>query len=71
IQKQNIGVGIHFRGLHLQPYYKEKYQYKPEDFPVASYVSDRVISIPLYPKMSEDDVLDTIQVVKRVIKRSQ
>ena len=71
IQQQNIGLGVHFRGLHIQPYYKQKYNFKDEDFPVASYISDRVISLPLYPKMSEKDILDVINIVKGTIKKYQ
>lgn len=69
IQAENIGIGIHFRALHLQPYYKDTYGFKPGDFPNAEYASDRVISLPLYPAMTEADVADVIKAVGRVISR--
>jgi len=69
IQSENIGIGIHFRALHLQPYYKNTYGFKPGDFPNAEYASDRVISLPLYPAMTEEDVTDVIKTVTRVISR--
>ncbi|MBN1161505.1 MAG: DegT/DnrJ/EryC1/StrS aminotransferase family protein [Dehalococcoidales bacterium] len=69
IQAENIGIGIHFRALHLQPYYRNSYNYKPGDFPNAEYASDRVISLPLYPAMTEEDAADVINAVQKVIQR--
>jgi dTDP-4-amino-4,6-dideoxygalactose transaminase len=69
IQAENIGIGIHFRALHLQTYYKNTYGFKLGDFPNAEYASDRVISLPLYPAMTEEDVADVIAAVKKVIAR--
>ncbi len=77
IQNNGVGVGVHFRTLHLQPYYqnpnpKSKIRnprlYKRGMFPVAEYVSERVISLPLYPKMSVSDEKYVIKVVKEVIE---
>ncbi|MBI5749436.1 MAG: DegT/DnrJ/EryC1/StrS family aminotransferase [Nitrospinae bacterium] len=77
IQNNGVGLGVHFRTLHLQPYYqnpnpKSKIRnhrlYKRGMFPVAEYASDRVISLPLYPKMSVLDVKYVIKVVKEVIE---
>ena len=67
IQAEGVGVGVHFRALHLQPWYRKKYEYKRGDFPNAEYASDRIISLPLCPSMSEEDVEDVIEVVRRVI----
>jgi dTDP-4-amino-4,6-dideoxygalactose transaminase len=67
IQAENVGVGVHFRTIHLHPYYETAFGYRRGDFPRAEYASDRVISLPLYPKMSEQDVRDVIAVVQRVI----
>ena len=56
IQERGIGVGIHFRPVHLHPYYREKYGYALGACPVAEYAGQRVISLPLFPAMTEDDV---------------
>lgn len=69
IQAENIGIGVHFRALHLQEYYRETFGFKRGDFPNAEYAGDRVISLPLYPAMTEDDVAYVIMVVKMVIDR--
>lgn len=68
LQAEGIGVGLHYRSLHLQPYYRETFGWKPEDCPQASAVSDRILSLPLYPKMSTDDVRSVIRAVKKLIR---
>ncbi|ODA41175.1 DegT/DnrJ/EryC1/StrS aminotransferase family protein [Desulfosporosinus sp. BG] len=71
LKVENIGTSVHFIPLHMHPYYRETYGYKPEDFPVAKGVFERIISLPLYPKMSWQDVNDVVDAVKRVIERSR
>lgn len=68
LYKKNIGTGIHFTSLHLEKYYREKFLYKPSDFPNAYYVSKRIISIPLSAALSQKDVNDVIVTVKMLIK---
>lgn len=65
--KRNIGVGVHCIGLHLHPYYQKTLGYKRGDFPNAECVSDRTISIPLSPKLMDEDVEDVIAAVKEII----
>lgn len=69
IQRMKVGVGVHFRSLHIHPYYRDKYGYKGDDLPVANNASQRVISLPLYPGMSNDDVNYVSHVVCSVIRR--
>ena len=69
LKKRNIGVSVHFIPLHIHPYYRETYGYKPEDFPVAYEQYQRVISLPIYSKMSDRDVLDVIEAVGDVVGR--
>jgi dTDP-4-amino-4,6-dideoxygalactose transaminase len=64
---ENIGTGIHFVSLHLHPYYREYYGYKNGDFPNAEFISKRTISLPLSAKLTDEDVADVIEAVKRVI----
>ena len=68
LKKQGIGTSVHFIPLHLHPYYRDNYRYLPEDFPVASSVFQRIISLPIYPKMTEADVQHVIEVVARLIQ---
>lgn len=56
LQKLNIGVSVHFIALHLHPYYQKTFNYKRGDFKNAEYASDRLISLPLFPKMIDEEV---------------
>ncbi len=69
IQSSGIGVAVHYVALHLQPYYIKNFKTKPQDFPIASNYSERVISLPLYPKMSTRDVERVIGTVKDLVKK--
>ncbi|MDP3789163.1 MAG: DegT/DnrJ/EryC1/StrS aminotransferase family protein, partial [Candidatus Omnitrophota bacterium] len=65
MKRENIGTGIHFRSLHIQPYYKNKFSFKEKDFPNAFYLSGRILSLPLYPKMNQCDIDTVIKAVKK------
>ena len=67
LKAEKIGTGVHFVSLHLHKYYRETFGYKPGDFPNATWVSDRILSLPLYPKMSEKDLHDVVSGVKKSI----
>jgi perosamine synthetase len=69
LKERGIGTSVHFIPLHIHPYYRETYGYKPEDFPVAYETYKRVVSLPLYPKMTDDDVERVITAVKDVIDK--
>ncbi|MEK7989502.1 MAG: DegT/DnrJ/EryC1/StrS family aminotransferase [Thiotrichaceae bacterium] len=68
--KQGVGASVHFIPLHLQPYWQQRYQFKPQDFPVALDAYQRAVSLPIYPSMTEADVEKVITAVKAVIKLS-
>lgn len=63
---ENIGAGVHYRAIHHQKYYRETLPYKKGDLPNAEFVSDYVISLPLSPAMTEQDVFDTVRAVKKI-----
>ena len=64
MHEMNIGTGVHYIGVHLHPYYQDRFDYRPENFPNATWVSDRTVSIPLSPKLSDRDVTDVIESVR-------
>lgn len=66
LKEEGIATGIHFRSLHLQKFYRERYNLATEDFPHAAAVTSRLFSLPLYPKMSEKDVQDVIKAVRKL-----
>lgn len=67
LHMENIGVGVHFISLHLHPYYKNMYKFKKNDFPNAAFISDRTISLPFSAKLTDKDVEDVINAVKKII----
>jgi dTDP-4-amino-4,6-dideoxygalactose transaminase len=58
--KRRIGTGVHYRGVHLHPYYRDRYAIAPEALPVATDFSDRTLSLPLSPKVTERDQRDVV-----------
>ena len=67
LKAENIGTGTHFISMHLQPYYREAFGMRPEDFPVAAQASARLVSLPLFPKMTVSDVQDVIKAVRKIV----
>ncbi len=68
-KNEGIGVSHHFYSLHLQPYYRDQFGYKPEDFPVADRISKSLITLPLYPLMKDGDVKRVIETTKSILNR--
>jgi perosamine synthetase len=66
---RGIGTSVHFIPLHIHPYYREIYGFKPEDFPVAYETYKRIISLPIYPKMEYKDIARVVESVTDVAKR--
>lgn len=67
LTKENIGVGVHYISLHLQPFYQQTYGYRRGDFPNAKWISDRTISLPLSAKLTDKDVEDVINSVRKIL----
>ena len=65
---RNIGTSVHFIPIHLHPYYRDKYGYRPTDFPVALQNYERMLSLPLNPRLSDADVADVIEAVRDVVR---
>ena len=63
---RNIGVSVHFIPLHVHPYYRERYALRPDDFPNAWSAYERILSLPIYAKMSDDDVRHVIDAVRDI-----
>ena len=55
MKDRNIGTGLHYRAVHLYPYYREHFGFKHGDFPNAETISDRIVSLPLFPSMTDAD----------------
>lgn len=66
---RNIGASVHFIPIHLHRYYRDRYGFDPDDFPVAYGEYRRLVSLPLYPRMSDADVADVVDAVDDVTRR--
>jgi dTDP-4-amino-4,6-dideoxygalactose transaminase len=70
LYEQGVGTGVHYLGVHLHPYYRDRFDYRPEDFPNATWLSERTVSIPLSPKLSDNDIERVIKVVRQTVLRN-
>lgn len=68
MHSRNIGCSVHFIPVHLLRYYRERYHFKPEDFPIAASEYERLISLPLSPRMCDQDVEDVIDAVTSIVE---
>jgi perosamine synthetase len=67
LRAENIGVNVHYIPVHLHPYYRERFGYKGGEFPVAEDAYARLISLPMFHGMSDQDVEDVIAAVRKVL----
>ena len=67
LKRANIGTSVHFIPLYRHPFYQRAFGYRPEQYPVAERIYAGLVSLPLYPKMSDGDLEDVIAAVRRVI----
>jgi len=68
LKQVNIGTGLHFRAAHLQKYYRETMNFKRGMLPNTEWNSDRILSLPLFPAMTEKDVDDVVDAIKNILK---
>ena len=67
LRQENIGTSVHYMPVHLQPYYRKRFGFRPGDFPVAEQAYRRMITLPLFPKMTDEDQAMVIQAVTRLV----
>jgi len=64
---ENVSLGVHYIAVHLHPYYRETYPDVPGTLPETEYVSERTVTLPLYPDMADDDVDSVVAALARII----
>ncbi len=67
LKARHIGASVHFIPLHVHPYYRETYGYRPQDLPIAYAQYLRAVSLPIYSRMSDEDVQDVVDAVLDII----
>ena len=67
LRAENIGVNVHYVPVHFHPFYQENFGYNEGDYPRAENCYRRAITLPMFPKMKEEDVCDVIKAVKKIV----
>ncbi len=67
LKQRGVTVSVHWMPLHEHPYYREKYGYKADDFPVAARLYPELMTLPLYPDMTSDQIEYVVQSIKAII----
>ncbi len=67
LKARNIGISVHYLPVHMHPFYRDKYGYRPEDCPVAADAFSRMLTLPLHPGLSDEDVQDVVDAVRDII----
>ncbi len=68
MRKANIGVNVHYIPVYRHSYYQQNYPTNPKDFPVTEDVFARLITLPLFSKMTEEDVNDVVETLKAALQ---
>ncbi|WP_251342948.1 DegT/DnrJ/EryC1/StrS family aminotransferase [Haloplanus halophilus] len=63
---ENVGVQVHYVPLHYHPFFQREYDYERGMFPEAERVYEGLVSLPLFPEMSDEDVEDVVRAVRRI-----
>ncbi len=66
LRRRGIGASVHFIPLHRQPFYRERYEYRTADFPVAESAYPALVSLPIYSGMPDEDVERVISAVSEI-----
>lgn len=71
LKARNIGTSVHYRPLHMMSYYANRYGHKLGDFPVARDAFERMMSIPLHPRLAANDVDDVVTAVLDTVEENR
>ena len=66
---EGIGAGLHFTPVHLHKWYREKYGYKRGDLPVVEQAGEEIMSLPLYPLLTDADVRRVVDSIKKIVAK--
>lgn len=69
LKARNIGTGLHYTAAHEFSYYADRFGWRPEDFPEAHFVSERIVSLPLFPGLTDADQDDAIEAIREVLEK--
>jgi dTDP-4-amino-4,6-dideoxygalactose transaminase len=67
LNRRKIGAGVHYRGVHLHPYYRDRYEIDPASLPNATMISDTTLSLPLSAKLTASDRNDVVDALRATL----
>ena len=68
LKAEGIGVNVHYRPVHLHPYYQKIWGTKAGDLPVTEQVFEQILTLPLFSSMKESDVDDVVEALRKVTR---
>ena len=71
LNERGVGASVHWMPLHLQPYYREVYGYESKDFPIAAELWPELVSLPIYPDMSDEQCDRVVAVVRQILREQR
>jgi dTDP-4-amino-4,6-dideoxygalactose transaminase len=71
LKARGVGCSVHWRPLHLHPYYAQTFGWRPEDLPAATAVFDRLVSLPIFPGMREDEIAGVVDTVRGLCRENR
>ncbi len=71
LRERGVGCSVHWRPLHLHPYYAEQFGWRPEEFPVATALWQRSITLPLFPGMRDEERQHVVNVIHDICRQNR
>jgi dTDP-4-amino-4,6-dideoxygalactose transaminase len=71
LKARGVGCSVHWRPLHLHPYYAQTFGWRPEDLPAATAVFDRLVSLPIFPGMREEEIAGVVDTVRGLCRENR
>lgn len=69
LKKQGIITSVHYTPLHMHPYYRDKFGYKPSDLPVMASVYPSILTLPLFPDIREEQLEHVCRTVRQLVQQ--
>ncbi len=70
LKAAGVGCSVHWRPLHLHPYYEETFGWRADDLPVATRVWERLVSLPIFPRMREEEIARVVETVRTLCREN-
>jgi len=67
MKQRGVMCSVHWRPLHMHPYYQQTYGYKPDDYPIAASLWPRIVSLPIYPGLTEQEMEYIASCIREII----